>query len=39
MTISLVRERFLRVSLSGSFLQVVLGGLVIVAVGVLLGTA
>jgi len=38
-TISLVRERFLRVSLSGSFLQVVLGGLVIVAVGVLLGTA
>src|SRR4051812_10713625 len=36
-TISLIRKRFLAVSLRTSFLQVALGGALIVAVGVLLG--
>jgi hypothetical protein len=38
-TISLVRKRFLAVSLRVSLLQVALGGAMIVAVGVLLGNA
>jgi hypothetical protein len=39
LTISLVRRRFLAVSLRASLLQVALGGALIVAVGVLLGSA
>ncbi len=38
-TISLVRKRFLNVSLRTSLLQVALGGALIVAVGVVLGSA
>ena len=38
-TISLVRRRFLQVSLRVSLLQVALGGALIVAAGVLLGSA
>ncbi|MGI8428172.1 MAG: VIT family protein [Solirubrobacteraceae bacterium] len=38
-TISLIRKRFLAVSLRTSLLQVALGGALIVAVGVLLGSA
>jgi erythrin-vacuolar iron transport family protein len=38
-TISLVRKRFLDVSLKTSLLQVALGGALIVAVGVVLGSA
>jgi hypothetical protein len=38
-TISLIRRRFLNVSLRVSLLQVALGGAMIVAVGVLLGSA
>jgi VIT1/CCC1 family predicted Fe2+/Mn2+ transporter len=38
-TISLVRKRFLNVSLRTSLLQVALGGVLIVAVGVTLGSA
>jgi hypothetical protein len=38
-TISLIRKRFLAVSLRASLLQVALGGAMIVAVGVLLGNA
>jgi hypothetical protein len=37
--ISLIRKRFLGVSLGRSLLQVALGGMLIVAVGVLLGSA
>jgi hypothetical protein len=37
--ISLIRKRFLAVSLRTSLLQVALGGILIVAVGVLLGSA
>jgi hypothetical protein len=38
-TISLIRRRFLKVSLRVSLLQVALGGAMIVAVGVVLGSA
>ena len=38
-TISLIRRRFLQVSLRVSLLQVALGGVLIVAAGVLLGSA
>jgi hypothetical protein len=38
-TISLIRKRFLQVSLRTSLLQVALGGALIVAAGVLLGSA
>ncbi len=38
-TISLIRKRFLAVSLRTSLLQVALGGVLIVAAGVLLGSA
>jgi hypothetical protein len=38
-TISLIRRRFLSVSLRVSLLQVALGGVLIVAAGVLLGSA
>jgi hypothetical protein len=38
-TISLIRKRFLAVSLRVSLIQVALGGAMIVAVGVLLGNA
>lgn len=38
-TISLIRRRFLKVSLRVSLLQVALGGVLIVAAGVLLGSA
>ncbi len=38
-TISLIRRRFLNVSLRGSLLQVALGGAMIVAVGVVPGSA
>jgi hypothetical protein len=38
-TISLIRKRFMAVSLRTSLLQVALGGVLIVAVGVLLGSA
>ena len=38
-TISLIRKRFLEVSLRTSLVQVALGGALIVAVGVVLGSA
>ena len=38
-TISLVRKRFMNVSLRVSLVQVALGGALIVAAGVLLGSA
>jgi hypothetical protein len=39
MTISLIRKRFMAVSLRTSLLQVALGGVLIVAAGVVLGSA
>ena len=38
-TIALIRRRYLRVSLRGSLLQVALGGVLIVLVGIALGSA